>query len=130
VGFEQRGAATSTVTFFRMIGGALGVTILGTIMTAQMNEGLKSLSVTLTGISPDKLSMFNNAQSLLKPEIRSQMPPAVLEGVTQVLAKAINGVFAAGVIFVVVGLFFSFFMENKKIEKRDPAGTQPGPSES
>lgn len=110
VGFNQRGAATSTVTFFRMIGGALGVTILGAIMTARMN-GL-------------------NAQSLLRPEIRSQMPAAVLEDVTQVLAIAVSSVFAAGLIFVVLGLFFSFFMENKKIGSREPAKMNPESSKS
>lgn len=130
VGFDQRGTATSTVTFFRTIGGALGVSILGAVMTARMDEGLKSLGSTLTGISPDKLAMFSNAQSLLRPEIRSQMPPEVLEGVTKVLAGAVNSVFAAGLLFVIVGLFFSFFMVNKKLGKSEPVGMKPEPSES
>lgn len=117
VGFQHRGVATSAMTFFRSIGGTLGVSIMGAVMTNRMTAGLQELGRKLPGSVPEQLSGLGSAQALLKPEIRAQMPPALLQGVLEVLTRAIDWVFIIALIFVVLGLISGFFMGNARLEK-------------
>lgn len=110
VGVDQRGVATSTVTFFRSIGGALGVSILGAVMTSNMTQGMQDLAKTIQNIPPEKMMNFTNPQSLLRPEVRVQMPPELLNAVLEVMTKAVNKVFLTGLLFVLLGLGASFLM--------------------
>lgn len=132
VGFNQRGVATSAVTFFRTIGGALGVSIMGAVMSLNMTRGLETLNKTITGISAEQMTRLANAQSLLDPEIRVQIPPRLLEAIIGVLAESVDRVFVTGLIFVMIGLLSSFLMGNKQLQKRrekEKGLLQPKPGE-
>ncbi len=115
VGFSARGVATSSIQFFRSIGGALGVSILGAAMANKMAAGLNTLAGSLEAIPLEQIQQFSNAQSLLRPEVRSLMPHQILEGVTQVLAQSISSVFIIGLVFILIGSTAIFFIGDSRV---------------
>jgi multidrug resistance protein len=82
VAWEDRGRATALYYFFRLIGQALGAAALGGVL----NFGLAGA-----------LSGTNDAvRNLVSEAGRAALPVAELERLTNILAGALHGVFAAG----------------------------------
>jgi EmrB/QacA subfamily drug resistance transporter len=85
VPYSLLGAATSTVPFFRAIGGTVGLSIFGSIMSNRLaSEFITKLPETIrTVIPPDLLSSItHNAQVLVNPEAQAQLQ-AVFSGMGQ-----------------------------------------------
>ncbi|MNZ70467.1 Multidrug resistance protein 3 [compost metagenome] len=93
------GVATSTSQFFRSIGGTIGVSVFGTLLSQQMASGL---------LDP---------QALLDSKTRISLPPDVLMGLREVFSHAIDKVFLLGLAFVCIGLIASIFMGNARLVK-------------
>lgn len=100
---RQRGSANSQNAFFRLIGMTLGITIFGTIQNNLLSDRLK-----------DALPQFGqfqksvNSRALLQPEVRKQIPPEVLDKMTDILANSIADTFGYSLICVVAALLFIF----------------------
>jgi EmrB/QacA subfamily drug resistance transporter len=78
VGYEQRGLATSLTLFFRNVGGAVGVSLLGNLLFARLQaEGVP----------------LHRVQAVLDPIRRTTLPPGVLEAARDALASGVGGVF-------------------------------------
>jgi EmrB/QacA subfamily drug resistance transporter len=120
---EQRGVATSTSQFFRSIGGTLGVSVMGALMTNKMNAGVQDIGTQLPSIPKDVLARFANPQMLLNPEARASMPPELLDGIRGVLSSSITLVFASGVIFLVIGIVSGVFMGRERLKKTEDGKT-------
>jgi MFS family permease len=121
VGPEVRGVATSSSQFFRSIGGTMGVSIMGAIMSTKMASGLQEASKTLTEFPAETLQKFSNPQLLLSADTRASMPPAVFQAVQKVLANSIDWVFTTGVLFVLIGIISAFFLGKAGLKKSDAA---------
>lgn len=78
VGPEQRGLATSLTLFFRNVGGAVGVSLLGNLLFAQL---------AAQGVP------VHRVQAVLDPLRRAALPSPVLEGSREALASALGEVF-------------------------------------
>jgi EmrB/QacA subfamily drug resistance transporter len=76
---EDLGVATSTVTFFRTVGGSIGVALFGTLFANRLTQ---LVGDTGRGLTPEQITHLPAAE-------RAQMASAV--------ADAITGVFAYGV---------------------------------
>ncbi|HZI06072.1 MAG TPA: MDR family MFS transporter [Archangium sp.] len=96
VGWELRGVATASHMFFRTIGGALGVGLMGGVVVSQL---LKDPSVPLSA-----------ANELLGPEHGRGLPPALFQTLSGALGTGLTINFwiicAATVGAFVAGLFF------------------------
>jgi EmrB/QacA subfamily drug resistance transporter len=110
VGREMRGVATSSSQFFRSIGGTMGVSILGAVMTNKMTSGMQDIAAQLKGVPADMLGKLANPQALLSPELRKAMPPDMLSAIQSVLANAIDLVFFTGLFFMAAGVLFAFLL--------------------
>mgnify|MGYP001203952983 CR=1 FL=1 len=82
VGWGQRGVATALVQFSRTIGGAVGVAVLGTLLTAQLTSRLSGLD-----------SSLQSANALLDEEVRAGLAPDVLRFLTTALSSSLHVVF-------------------------------------
>jgi EmrB/QacA subfamily drug resistance transporter len=110
VDFRDMGVATSSATFFRSLGGAIGTAICGAVLTNRLAHHLDNAATTvdLSGIDANNV---NAIQSLTEP-IKS----VVLNAFT----LAINDVFLVCVPFIVVAFFIILFL------KEIPLRTGPG----
>ncbi|RAJ61652.1 EmrB/QacA subfamily drug resistance transporter [Streptomyces sp. Amel2xB2] len=104
VGFQDIGAATSTVTFTRMLGTSLGASLFGVIL----NSGLA-----------DQGSKLSKGASI-SPQAVQHLPEAVKNAYTSAYADALSTVFLTALPFTVVGLVVALFL--KKVPLRSGGG--------
>lgn len=105
------GAATSTVQFSRTIGGTLGVSVMGAVLTLRLTAGLRAAGQDVSII-----------QQLLNPTPGSQL--AIAEAARLVMADSVNLVFIIAFMAALLGLITIFFAPRRNLtdfERRSPA---------
>lgn len=107
------GAATSALSFFRSLGGALGVSIFGAVLTARSAELIAG-----AGQDVDIETVLEQGTTALE-----SLPPALYQAVTAAFATAFADVFflATGITVVAFGL--SWFL--KEVPLRSNRGRSP-----
>ncbi len=138
---HRLGTVTSAATFFRSIGGTIGVTMLNVIMNhsivAKMNDVLTDENVksdpaiggVLTGLSQNTDDLFG---AMIYPKALQQALQLTEETTEQVIhyvkvawTGAFSHVFVIGLIFVALGIVTSLFVGSGKIQ-RDRRGKPEG----
>jgi hypothetical protein len=135
VPYSMLGVASSSVTFFRSLGGAVGLAILGSVMnnkfatefTQQIPGAIKAL------VPPDKLdALVHNPQALISPEAQTQLKSMLsqlgaqgnsiydqlLIGLRQALSSAIAEAFFIGFFIVVTGFIVTIFLKEIPLRKK------------
>jgi MFS family permease len=112
---SQLGTATATATFFRTIGGAFGVAILGAVFNSQL---LSHLRATAT---PALLKLIGGSDISENPAQIAKLPPAARELVINAFSHTLQTVFIVSIPFAVVAFIIAFFM--KEIPLRQQAHT-------
>jgi EmrB/QacA subfamily drug resistance transporter len=111
----QLGIATSLNQFARSIGGAVGVAIMGAVLSAGLAGALddvaRSGSSTLTPEGAAELSA--NPEALINPSARAAMPPAALDALQDAMAKAIHKVFWVGTVLAGLALIVTLFLPRR-----------------
>ena len=85
VPWGMRGVVTSSVQFFRSIGGAVGVAALGALLNAR-------LAASLAG-GPGAAAGRLDANAALEPGLRAALPPADLARLTAALLDGLHAVY-------------------------------------
>lgn len=113
------GVATSGTTFFRSVGGTIGVAIFGAIMTRQLTAQLQANlpAGTATTENIDRMTSALSEIAALPDTIR----PIVLEAFT----SALNSVFLAALPFMVVGFVFALILKDSRL--RSTHATEESP---
>ncbi|MCR8629770.1 MDR family MFS transporter [Paenibacillus radicis (ex Xue et al. 2023)] len=111
VSAQYRGIITSLVSFFRSIGSAIGVTVLGSVQAAALKTRMSEL-LPSSGMAENPI----DARALLQPQVRAGMPPQVLEKLTLGLADSIGFVFQCTIFIAILGLLFVLLMGKAKLE--------------
>jgi hypothetical protein len=110
---DQLGAATSTVMLARMLGGAFGIALMGSVLVARMERRLMDVSSgAFADLSEGLLKKLANPQNLLDPATRALIPESVRAFLVEILAGSVRHAFFAGFFVMVVGLVVSFFMSS------------------
>ncbi len=110
VTWQQRGIATSSIQFFRTIGGAIGIGLLGALFNALIRPQMARLEAS--GIKPAEL---------LDPHLRGALSPAILQSAQQMISSGLKWVFAAMVVFAVIQFILTLFMPAKAAEHQASA---------
>ena len=99
VTYRDIGVATSTATFFRSMGGSIGVPIFGAIFSNVLIAKLVTdlpKGFHLGGLSGG----IGNAS----PQVLDKLPAAIHSGVVHAFSQSLGSVFLAGVPFAVIAL--------------------------
>jgi len=132
---EQRGVATSATTFFRSIGGTLGMTVLGVVMNHQSVKllqqdffpviqkipGLQSgpFGGLLAKAESDPQGLFN---ALLSPAALSKIPvqlqQILMPPLKTALSDSLHLVFLVAMCIMMLGILVSLFMGNVRVVRR------------
>ncbi len=130
VGKSQRGVVTSTQGFFRTVGSAIGVTIMGMVLNDrienQVNRSLKSMT---WGETPQALAeKLMDPRALLDASLRAQLPQPVAEALRMALADSLHQVFLLCLGITVLALVASFLLPGGRAgdyvaEKESPIAT-------
>lgn len=131
---EILGVATSTSTFFRSIGGSVGLSVFGSIMNnrfateflARLPDSIKSL------FTPDQLeSLVHNPEALVSPESQAQLQAILIQSgsqgsiyleqllqtLRQSLSSSLSYVFFIGLFIVVIAFVINLFLKEIPLRK-------------
>ena len=138
------GVVTSATQFYRSVGGALGLAVLGSYMASRFAAGLSdSLPAEVRRALPEEQlsEMSNNPQVLVNPEALAGLKTSLADGgeqgaevlsillmtLRESLAGAISDVFVLGAITLAVGFVATIFLKEVPLRTR---GAERGRSES
>jgi EmrB/QacA subfamily drug resistance transporter len=130
------GVATSATTFFRSIGGSVGLAILGSALNNRFSsELLISVPESIKSQVPPEMltSLTHNPQALVSTQAQAQLQDALnqtgvqgsglleqlLGGLRQALASSIAQVFLIAMVVVIIALAASFFMKEIPLRKHN-----------
>lgn len=105
----QLGVATSLNQFSRSIGGAVGVAVLGAVLSAGLASHLSALARTPGAtLTPERAAeLAANPNALIEPQAQAALPPGVLDALQGALASSIHNVFWAGTVMSAIALVIS-----------------------
>ena len=129
------GVVTSATQFYRSVGGALGLAVLGSYMASRFAAGLSnSLPAEVRKALPEKqlAEMSNNPQALVNPEALAGLKASLAdsgEQGTEVLASllmtlreslagAISDVFVLGAVTLAIGFVATIFLKEVPLRTR------------
>jgi len=125
VPLNQLGVATSTIMLFRMLGGAFGISLMGSVLFSQMQRQLVTLSTgSGMNISDGLIKRLANPQNLLDPSTRALIPDSLLVSLIDILGRSIQYAFSTGFFIMLLGLGLSFFMADYT-PANTPQGSKP-----
>jgi uncharacterized protein YejL (UPF0352 family) len=122
VPYSQLGTATATATFFRTIGGAFGVAVLGAIFNTQLLAKMRAHA------SPAELKLLSGGNITANPAEISHLPLAQRTQVIDAFSHSLQTVFEVAVPFAVVAFALSWVM--KEIPLRTTAHVKTEPARS
>lgn len=111
---SDMGSATSSVTFFRSMGGAFGTAIFGAVLTGRLQHYLAEAGA-LAGLPPgaDESQIANNVQAI------QALPDAARETVVGAWVDALQDVFFVALPFVVVAFVIAWFIPELRLKTAD-----------
>ncbi len=95
------GIATSAQLFFRTIGGAIGVAIMGSMMSYRMNANLDGTS------DPTLVDLAAHPDSIVNEATRQALSPEATLWLRGALSDSLQGVFVIGVVIASLAFFIS-----------------------
>lgn len=111
---SQIGVATSTVTFFRSMGGAIGASALGAVLTARLSyEFPHFLPAATLASGGDKVSQLIASPDALRA--LSVNNPTLHEGIIQAYSHAMDRVFLVALPIAVLSMIASLFIKQQKL---------------
>jgi MFS family permease len=108
VTWQQRGVATGAIQFFRSIGGAVGIGVLGALFNVLIRDDFVKLESQ--GIKPS---------TLLDPHASGAISPEVLQHARHAIASGLMWVFAAMMVVAIIQFIVTAMMSSATPEKVD-----------
>jgi EmrB/QacA subfamily drug resistance transporter len=135
VPYRLLGAATSSVPFFRAIGGTVGLSIFGSIMSNRLaSEFITKLPEAIRTLIPPELlsSITHNAQVLVSPEAQAQLQAvfsgmgeqgaALYDQTIRTLREALNSglsqIFMVAFVIIVLAFITNLFIKEIPLRKQ------------
>jgi len=126
------GTATSATQMFRSIGSAIGVTVMGTLLTGGMAAGIPrhlppaALQALRAAGGVDALT----AGSALDPTRLGRLPAAIQDGIHAGMADALHQVYLAGLPFLGLALVATLLLREVPLRRstRMEASARPAPA--
>jgi MFS family permease len=107
VSWQHRGSVTSSIQFFRTVGGSMGIGILGAVFNIVTQPKLRSLEGH--GVQ---------AAAFLDQHTRTQVPPQILREAGRIIAGGLHWVFLAMLCVAVLQVVIARLMPRRKADHR------------
>jgi len=121
VDFRVMGVATSASTFFRSMGGTLGIAVLGAVLTSQLKSNLAER------LPADALGNIPPGQLTGAPDVIKALPPKVHDAVVGAFVDSLHVVFLCAVPIAVAAFILALFL--KELPLRGAGGGGQGKDE-
>jgi EmrB/QacA subfamily drug resistance transporter len=105
------GSATSVTSFFRSIGGAVGVAVMGSVLAHRLQSELATLLAAAPASMRDSLAdLVAHPDLVVNPVTRAGLGAEVLGHMRTAMAHAVGGVFVVGLVVAVAALLSAFLV--------------------
>jgi EmrB/QacA subfamily drug resistance transporter len=122
---RDMGSATSSVTFFRTMGGAFGTAIFGAVLTNRLARYLaESGSGGQLPAGADESSMANNVQAI------QALPPEIKQVVLDAWVRSVHDLFLVALPFALVAFVLAFFIPELELQQADTAAADTEPAQA
>jgi MFS family permease len=111
---RDMGAATSSVAFFRTMGGAFGTAIFGAVLTSRLGHYLGEAGSAL----PSEADIANDVQAI------QALPPQIHDTVVTAWVNAVQDVFLVAVPFTAIALVLAFLIPELELKQADKPVTE------
>jgi len=99
------GSATSITGFFRFIGGAVGVAVMGSVMAQHLHHELSALLAGAPpGLKEGLRDVATHPDLIVNPLTRAQLSAELISQLRPAMAHAVGSVFAVGLVVAVAAL--------------------------
>lgn len=132
------GIATSTVQFYRTIGGALGLALLGSLMANRFQSNLSDTlpPELLERLGPERISeIAENPAAMVNPDainglmsrldLSQSATTAMLEGLRSALASSLSSVYLATFFILIVSVVIVLFLKDVPLRTASGRGGPP-----
>ncbi|MFG2293083.1 MDR family MFS transporter [Streptomyces sp. NPDC048603] len=119
---EELGAASSVVTFFRSLGGAVGVSALGALMAHQVTGYVKD---GLTALGPKAAALGHGGTGGGGIPDLDKLPAPFREVVESAYGHAVGDVFLYAAPTALIALLLVFFIKEVALKGHSPADREP-----
>lgn len=108
----QLGIATSLNQFSRSIGGAVGVAVMGAVLSAGLASQLNKVAQRGDSLlQPERAAeLAANPNALIDPQAQATLPAGVLDLLREALETAIHNVFWVGTVLAGLAFLVSFYL--------------------
>ena len=114
VPMKELGVATSSVTFFRSMGGAIGASALGAVLTAGISAELpRYLPPAVLAVGGNKVGTLIGSPAQLDALKRTH--PAIHEGIIQAYSHAIDRLFLVAVPVSILSVIAALFIKQVRL---------------
>ena len=109
---SKLGIATSLNQFSRSIGGAIGVALMGAVLTAGLASQLHSIAADPnSGFSDQQATDFgSNPNAIIEPDAKAALPPETLAILQRAMAAAVHPVFWVGAVMSLLAFIVVLFL--------------------
>jgi EmrB/QacA subfamily drug resistance transporter len=123
VPMAQMGVATSSVTFFRSMGGAIGASALGAVLTARIATEFPRFLPLSDLAGGHKVSQLVSSPDALNALKRTN--PALHEGIIQAYSHAIDRLFMVAVGVSILSIVAALFIKQVHLRSSNTAVSRP-----
>jgi EmrB/QacA subfamily drug resistance transporter len=95
VSWRRRGSATSSIVFFRTVGGSVAVAVMGALLNASLGARYEAAVERASGGDADLAGLLADPNALLQPALRDQIPAGSYAELASSLATALSPTFWA-----------------------------------
>lgn len=119
---SQLGAASANVNFFRSVAGAIGVTVMGSILASQVTSHITSSLEKFVPTSQDEIDALKSLGSGTVPKV-GELPDTIRVIVESAYGNGIADAFMVAIPLAVISLIAIAFLPNKPLSTKSAAQT-------
>jgi EmrB/QacA subfamily drug resistance transporter len=123
---QHMGTATSTMTFFRSMGGAIGTAVFGAVLTSRLKTHLADTIPHASQAMVDQLAKAANSVQAL----HSLPAPQPLGWALQSLVQAMDDVFLVAIPFLLLALVLALITPEQRLAAREDGAPAPEQQEA
>lgn len=132
---EKLGTVTSAATFFRSIGGTIGMTILSVVMNHSLQSNVQSMAAeeqakgngavadAVKGIQESGTDLYSVMVAPDKAQLPADLKADIVHYIQLAWSKAFSTVGLSGLIFIALGILVALLVGNKRIQRDSGAAT-------
>lgn len=120
-----QGVATSSLAFFRTIGGTIGVAVMGTMMNNKMASEMEHVTSQLPAPLQSQAEMFTDPNLLLREEFRQQVPAELLNLMKEALSNSVTFIFWTSVVLAALCWMVGLLYQRERVVRRKAPEAMP-----